>query len=130
MVAVVSIPALTRDIGILAGRLNFKNTTRTCEAKNVKRALAVAAVAPWLTRPRGAQQAASPDWGSWAMVTGSTLGVRMTAEPFAQLTLHLRGFQVAQMVMVAAKLRLADRIADAARTVPELATDCGAHPEM
>lgn len=54
----------------------------------------------------------------------------MVAEPFAEVALQMRGFQVSQMVFVAAKLRLADRVGDSGRTVSDLAADSGARPEM
>ncbi|MBM2709636.1 methyltransferase [Mesorhizobium caraganae] len=53
----------------------------------------------------------------------------MAVEPFAEVALHMRGFQVSQLVFVAAKLRLADRVGDG-RTIAELAADSSAHPEM
>jgi hypothetical protein len=58
------------------------------------------------------------------------LGVKMAVAPVAEVALHMRGFQISQMVLVAAKLRLADRVGDADRTVAELAADSGAQPEM
>ena len=54
----------------------------------------------------------------------------MSSEPFAEVALHMRGFQISQMVHVAAELRLADRVGDAGRTIAELAGESGAHPEM
>ena len=57
-------------------------------------------------------------------------GVKITSEPFAEVALRLRGFQVSQMLHVAAELQLADRVGDASRTVAELAAESGANPNM
>lgn len=54
----------------------------------------------------------------------------MTIGPFEELMLRIRGFQVSQMVFLAARLRLADRVGDAGRTVTELSAESGANPEM
>ena len=54
----------------------------------------------------------------------------MGNEPFAEVALHMRGFQISQMVHVAAELRLADRVGDANRPIAELAAETGAHPQM
>ena len=49
---------------------------------------------------------------------------------FAELALHLRGFQVSRMIAVAAELGLADRVAGGPRPVSVLAAECGADPVM
>jgi hypothetical protein len=54
----------------------------------------------------------------------------MASEPFAEVALQLRGFQISQMLRVAAELRLADRVGDLSRTVAELAVESGANPDM
>lgn len=52
------------------------------------------------------------------------------AASFAELALHLRGFQVTQMIAVAAELGLADRVAAGPRSAAALAAECGAEPGM
>ena len=54
----------------------------------------------------------------------------MTSDPFAEIALHIRGFQVSRMLHVAAELRLADLIGGGSRTVAELAAATGAKPDM
>jgi hypothetical protein len=54
----------------------------------------------------------------------------MTSEPFAEVALFIRGFQISQMLHVAAKLGLADLIGDASRPVADLAAASGANPDM
>jgi O-methyltransferase domain/Dimerisation domain len=54
----------------------------------------------------------------------------MTNDPFAEVALYVRGFQISRMLHVAAELRLADLIGDSSRTIAELAAVSGANPEM
>jgi O-methyltransferase domain len=54
----------------------------------------------------------------------------MTSDPFAEVALYLRGFQISRMLHVAAELRLADQIGDASRPIAELAAKSGAIPDM
>lgn len=54
----------------------------------------------------------------------------MASEPFAEVALQLRGFQISQMLHIAAELRLADRVGDLSRTVAELAVESGANLDM
>src|SRR5918994_2273380 len=49
---------------------------------------------------------------------------------FADMALLVRGFQLAKMAQVAAKLELADRVADGPRSVTALASECDAHAGM
>jgi hypothetical protein len=54
----------------------------------------------------------------------------MASDPFAEVALHLRGFQVSRMLHAAAGLRLADLVGDGSPAVDALAAECGAHPDM
>jgi O-methyltransferase domain/Dimerisation domain len=54
----------------------------------------------------------------------------MTSDPFAEVALYVRGFQISRMLYVAAELQLADQIGGASRTVAELAAASGANPDM
>jgi O-methyltransferase domain/Dimerisation domain len=54
----------------------------------------------------------------------------MTGDPFAEVALYVRGFQISRMLYVAAELRLADLIGGSSRTIAELADASGANPEM
>jgi SAM-dependent methyltransferase len=65
-----------------------------------------------------------------AMFRRTVSGGTMTSNPFAEVTLHLRGFHVSRMLQVAAGLRLADHIGDGSPTIAELAAACAANPDM
>jgi SAM-dependent methyltransferase len=54
----------------------------------------------------------------------------MTSTPFAEVALYVRGFQISQMLHVAAELRLADHIGDVSRTAAEIAAASGAKPDL
>jgi O-methyltransferase domain/Dimerisation domain len=54
----------------------------------------------------------------------------MTGDPFAEVALYVRGFQISRMLHVAAELRLADHVGDSSRTAVELAAASGAKPDM
>lgn len=54
----------------------------------------------------------------------------MPSETFAEVALLLRGYQIAQLLHIAAKLRLADRVEGGARPVAELAAETGANADM
>jgi O-methyltransferase domain len=54
----------------------------------------------------------------------------MTGDPFAEVALYVRGFQISRMLHVAAEIRLADHIGDSSRTAVELAAASGAKPDM
>jgi O-methyltransferase domain len=57
-------------------------------------------------------------------------GGMMTSDPFTEVTLYLRGFQISRMLQVAAELRLADHIGGASPMIAELAAASGAKPDM
>ncbi len=53
----------------------------------------------------------------------------MAGDVAAEVALLVRGFQISQLLTVAAELGIADRIGDQARPAAELAAESGAHPE-